>query len=174
MRDFDGGKYLQLRFTVYSFEFMVAFKFIYICGVKKIFLNFIFCSAVLLMPLFSSAQKTITTYHNDSSFVFTRDNRLDELIARQKDINSLKNTITGYRIQIYFGGVRQKAAEAKIDFTKKHTDLAAYLTYSAPNFKVRVGDFRTRLEAMRFMKTIEGQYTTTFIVPDEVKMAELK
>jgi hypothetical protein len=141
---------------------------------KKHFLNFIFCCAVLLLPLFSSAQKTVTTYHNDSSFVFTRDNRLDELITRQQDINALKNTISGFRIQIYFGGVRQKAAEAKIDFSKKHTDVASYLTYSAPNFKVRVGDFRTRFEAMRFMKSIEGQYTTTFIVPDEVKMPDLR
>lgn len=80
----------------------------------------------------------------------------------------------GYRVQIYFGGVRQKAAEVKLDFAGKHPEIASYLTYLAPNFKVRVGDFRTRLEAQGFLKSIEGQYPTSFIVQDEIKLPVLK
>ena len=82
--------------------------------------------------------------------------------------------MTGYRVQIYFGGVRQKAAEVKQDFSSKHSDVLSYLTYSAPNFKVRVGDFSTRLEAQGFLKSIEGQYPTSFIVQDEVRLPSLK
>ncbi len=77
-------------------------------------------------------------------------------------------------MQIYFGGVRQKAAEVKLDFSGKHSDVPSYLTYTAPNYKIRVGDFSTRLEAQRFLKSIEGQYTTAFIVPDEIKLPVLK
>jgi hypothetical protein len=120
------------------------------------------------------AQKTITTYHKDSTFILTRDERLDKLITKQKDYNTLRQTIPGYRIQIYFGGVRPKAAEVKIEFTQRHPAVPAYLTYNAPNYKVRVGDFRTRLEATKFMKSIEGLYPTMFIVPDEVALPPLK
>lgn len=82
--------------------------------------------------------------------------------------------MTGYRVQIYFGSVRQKASEVKMDFNSKHADVPQYLSYLAPNFKVRVGDFRTRLEAQGFLKSIEGQYPTSFIVQDEIKLPSLK
>jgi hypothetical protein len=127
-----------------------------------------------IVPALSLAQKTITTYHKDSTMILTRDERLDKLITKQKDNNALKQTIPGYRVQIYFGGVRPKASEVKIDFSREHPEVTSYLTYSAPNFKVRVGDFRTRIEAMKFMKSIEGEYPTVFIVPDEITLPPIK
>ena len=123
---------------------------------------------------YSLAQNIITTSNRDSTLFITRDTRIDELISRQKDNNVLKQSISGYRVQIYFGGVRQKAAELKIEFVAKHPDVPAYISYSSPNFKVRVGDFRTRLEAQKFLKSIEGQYSTSFIVPDDVKLPAFK
>ena len=137
---------------------------------KKLF----FILAFVVVPILSFAQKTITTYHKDSTMVLTRDERLDKLITKQKDYNAVKQTIPGYRVQIYFGGVRPKASEVKIEFSKEHSEVPAYLTYSAPNFKVRVGDFRTRLEAVKFLKSIEGEYPTMFIVPDEITLPPIK
>ena len=122
----------------------------------------------------SYGQKMLTTYHKDSTLVLTRDARVDELMARQKDSNTLRQSMNGYRVQIYFGSVRQKASEVKLDFTGKHPEIMAYLTYSAPNFKVRVGDFSTRLQAQKLFKSIEGQYPTCFIVPDEVRLPAMK
>jgi len=81
--------------------------------------------------------------------------------------------MAGYRVQIYFGSVRQKASEVKQDFSGKHPNTASYLTYLAPNFKVRVGDFRSRLDAQGFLKSIEGQYPTSFIVQDEINLPPL-
>jgi hypothetical protein len=129
---------------------------------------------LIVLPALSFAQKTITTYHKDSTMILTRDERLDKLITKQKDYNAVKQTIPGYRVQIYFGGVRPKASEVKIEFSREHSEVPAYLTYSAPNFKVRVGDFRTRLEAVKFLKSIEGEYPTTFIVPDEITLPPIK
>lgn len=125
------------------------------------------------LPCISTAQKYITSYHKDSTIILTRDARIDDLIAKQKDSNALKQTMTGYRVQIYFGSVRQKASDVKQDFSSKHTEVNSYLTYLAPNFKVRVGDFRTRLEAQGFLKSIEGQYPTSFIVQDEINLPPL-
>src|SRR5438105_3193545 len=100
-------------------------------------------NSLFILPYFSAcAQKVVTTYHKDSTLIITRDERLDQLIAKQKDDNTLKQTMPGYRIQIYFGGIRQKATELKNDFSSKHPEVPSYLSYSAPNFKVRVGDFR--------------------------------
>jgi hypothetical protein len=127
-------------------------------------LSMIFCQHTLF------AQKYVTQSNADSTIVITRDARVDDLIKKQKEINLQKQSIPGYRIQIYFGVNRTKATEVKTDFNAKHPEQASYLTYQQPNFKIRVGDFRTRLEAQKFLKDIEGQYTTSFIVADEIRL----
>jgi hypothetical protein len=132
----------------------------------------------IALLLFSSqtlaAQKYVTQSNADSTVLITKDQRLDDLIKKQKEINLQKQTIPGYRIQIFFGANRPKATEVKVDFNSKHPEVASYITYQQPNFKIRVGDFRTRLEAQKFLKAIEGQYATSFIVQDDIKLPPLK
>src|SRR5262249_48697727 len=114
------------------------------------------------------------TAEKDSAVVITKDQRLNELIEKQKEINILKQSISGYRVQVYFGRDRQKVNDLKQEFAAKHPEQNAYVTYQLPNFKVRVGDFRTRLEASKFLKQIENEYTSCFIVPDEISIKQLK
>lgn len=118
----------------------------------------------------SSAQKVVTTYNEDSTISITKDPRFDQLIDKQKKQNQANPTMPGYRIQIYFGGVRQKATEVKLEIQSKYPGVPAYLTYAQPNFKVRIGDYRNRFEAQKFLKEIEGMFPTSFIVPEDVKL----
>ena len=94
------------------------------------------------------------------------------LVERHKKICSAKMTMLGYRIQIYFGSERAKAQELKTDFNSAFPQTAAYLVYHQPNFKVRVGDFRTRLEAQGFLKKLGDRYSTAFIVNDDVRLPD--
>lgn len=133
----------------------------------------IFCFAVILSGNVP-AQTMVTQSNADSTVVITKDSRLDDLVKKQKEINQQKQTIPGFRIQIFFGSNRQRAQDVKVDFSVKHADVSSYLTYQQPNFKVRVGDFRTRLEAQKFQKRMEGEFATSFIVSDEIKLPALK
>jgi hypothetical protein len=135
---------------------------------------FIFLLAIFFPSQDLLAQKYVTQPNADSSVTITKDSRVDDLIKKQKEINQQKQTIPGYRVQIYFGAIRQKATELKNEFSALHPEVASYLTYKQPNFKVRVGDFRTRLEAQKFLKNIQGQYATSFIVTDDIKLPVLK
>ena len=82
-------------------------------------------------------------------------------------------SMPGYRIQIYFGNDRNKAQELRSEFQTYFPESPAYLIYQQPNFKVRIGDFRTRIEAAGYLKKMAGHYSNAFIVPDEVKLPEL-
>lgn len=93
-----------------------------------------------------------------------------DLVERHKRFGLLKQTTPGYRIQLYFGSERSKAAEIKTDFSNNFSNTSAYLIYQQPNFKIRVGDFKTRMEAFAFLESIKEFYTTSFIVPDEIKL----
>ena len=79
----------------------------------------------------------------------------------------------GYRVQVFFGSERQKAQEAKLQTTALYPDLGVYLVYQQPNFKVRIGDFKTRLDATRALREVQLNFPGAFIVPDEVKLPEL-
>jgi SPOR domain len=76
----------------------------------------------------------------------------------------------GYRIQIYFGADKAKAKEMKAKFLARYSEKAkAYDIYEVPNFKIRVGDFRSRLEAYRFLREIKGDFPTAFIVESDIE-----
>ncbi len=138
------------------------------------FVPVIFFLLILFWTQDVLAQNYVTQSNADSSISITQDARVDDLIKKQKEINQQKQTIPGYRVQIYFGTMRQKAIEFRSEFNSLHPETASYLTYKQPNFKVRVGDFRTRLEAQKFLKNIHEQYGSSFIVTDDIKLPGIK
>jgi len=48
--------------------------------------------------------------------------------------------------------------------------VRAYLTFKAPNYKVRVGDFRTKLDAQRFLIELTADYPNAFIITDQINL----
>jgi hypothetical protein len=99
-----------------------------------------------------------------------QDWRLEKLVNKQVEINLAKRKINGFRIQIHFGIQREPAKEIKSKFLLKYPETEAYEIYQQPNFKIRVGDFRTKLDAYRFLKQIQVEFPNSFIVADEIQM----
>lgn len=110
--------------------------------------------------------------HSQTYSLKTQDSLIHQLVNRHVAINQAKRTMPGYRVQIYFGPNRTKANEVKTDFLGIFPNTGAYLVYQQPNFKIRVGDYKSRLEAQKFLKEIQSLYATAFIVKDEVKLPE--
>ncbi len=79
--------------------------------------------------------------------------------------------IPGFRVRI-FSDNRQSAridAENTMKaFVQKYPDVPAYISYANPYFKVTVGDFRTRSEAMSFMREILSEFQKAFIVKEGI------
>ncbi len=74
-----------------------------------------------------------------------------------------------WRVQIYFGTGRSGRASAKSikkNFEAAHPEVPSYLIFEEPYFKVRVGDFDTRLDAERLKLQIIEEYDKIFIVED--------
>jgi hypothetical protein len=98
-----------------------------------------------------------------------KDNRIEELNKTFSTTFSLK----GFRIQIYSGNKRQPANQARATFLKAHPKTKAHLNYDQPYYKVRVGDFRTKLEAFKYKNVIAHEFPNCFIVKDELDINEL-
>jgi hypothetical protein len=97
------------------------------------------------------------------------DARLDVLMKKHKTgSGSGIYSGRGYRVQIYSGNDRNKANRMKVDFMRRFPGVHAYMTYVAPQFRVKVGDFHSRAEAMELYRKLGTLYNPCMIVPDMV------
>ncbi|MCB0768158.1 MAG: SPOR domain-containing protein [Flavobacteriales bacterium] len=80
-----------------------------------------------------------------------------------------KHRTDGYRVQIFLGD-RTTAETTKRTFLQKNPEVPVYLSWLAPNFRLRVGDCRTRLEAEHLLHEVKTTFPGSYIVPDEIEM----
>jgi hypothetical protein len=105
-----------------------------------------------------------------------QDDRVDLLVSKHVQINQYKNGMEGYRIQIFFdsgNNSKTKAQSVYEGFKAKYPDVRAYLSFKSPNYKVRVGDFRTRLDAQRFLNDIIFEYPNAWIIADQINLPDV-
>lgn len=105
-----------------------------------------------------------------------QDARVDMLVTKHIQINQAINAMDGYRIQLFSdsGNNSKTAAQAVQDeFLVKYPETGVYLTFKSPNYKVRIGDFRTRLDAQRFLNEIAVDYPNAFIIVDQINLPKV-
>jgi hypothetical protein len=105
-----------------------------------------------------------------------QDVRVDTLLAKHKYINEINPEIEGWRIQIFFESgnfSKRLAVEAKSTFVEKYPEVPSYILFHEPYYKVRVGDYRTRMDAEKFLREIEKDYPNAFVVTDEINFPAL-
>lgn len=103
-----------------------------------------------------------------NSIEIIKDNRIDKLNETYVSTYELK----GFRVQIFSGNKKQPARQARLKFTKMYNKTKAYETYEQPNFKVRVGDFKTKIEALKFKKELANHFPNAFIVEDSIEFKD--
>jgi hypothetical protein len=104
---------------------------------------------------------------------YTQDEKITTLVNRRLEENRVKQSSEGFRVQLHFGNDRDKARDVKSKFLNQHQDVPAYESYQQPNFRIRVGNFRTRLEAMKFLKSIKSEFPSAFVVSDDIQFTPL-
>jgi len=103
--------------------------------------------------------------------IISQDIRVNNLIYNHIEQNKRKAGVPGYRIRIFNdigSDARENSQKVKADFFDKFPDIPVYREYDNPYFKVYVGDFRTKIDAMKKFKRIKHYFPAAFIVPDEI------
>jgi len=102
---------------------------------------------------------------------------INDIVQMHVAHNRSVGTIDGFRIQIFYdsgNNSKSNAYSALSNFRSKFPDIPAYLSYNEPNYKVRVGNFRTRLDAQRFFQFIVTDFSMSYIVKDDIKYPSLE
>ncbi len=100
-----------------------------------------------------------------------------EAQVEQYRATAAKAKTKGFRVQLLsLNGPQAKdeAQKARLLFQRSWPQHAAYMVWDSPNWKLRVGDFRTRLDATLFWKQVYLQFPQAYVVMDEVKPRQEK
>ncbi|RLD89680.1 MAG: hypothetical protein DRJ09_06245 [Bacteroidetes bacterium] len=130
---------------------------------KRVFLTVIFM-AIMVM---ANAQQ--------GNVVVKADPRVDSLIAMHAAHNQAYPFVEGYRIQVFkdSGNDALDAARDIMDqFHEDFPDIPAYLSFQEPYYRVRVGDFRTRLEALEQLENIKRKFRNVWVIKDYIRFSE--
>ncbi|MDP2887531.1 MAG: SPOR domain-containing protein [Bacteroidota bacterium] len=149
------------------------------------------CSVILFLGLLSASvyaqNDTLALYPGISSqtakmeellgkLSIRQDPRITDLLVRHSQINQRKRGTDGFRLEIFFSSgnkAREQAERVRNDFNLTFPAIPTYLIFQTPNFKLRVGDFRNKSEALKAKSTISYKYPNAFIVKDIIRFPEL-
>lgn len=115
----------------------------------------------LLIQLYSHAQSNVN-----------KDSRIDALIKQEGQVipPATSPQIVGYRIQLFFDDNKTAVDEARSKFLNLHPKVDTYVIYTAPNYFLKAGDFRSQMDAEKIKATVDAQFPTAFIVKEKVNL----
>jgi len=104
-----------------------------------------------------------------------KDPRIQSLIVQEGAIipPATAPQITGYRIQLFWDSSKDAVNDARSKFIAIYPKIDTYVVFNAPNFFLKVGDFRTQMEAEKIKSSVESQFPTSNIVKEKVNLPRI-
>lgn len=105
--------------------------------------------------------------------ILNQDTRIDTLLLKQRQIHANDSTIDGFRVQIFMelGNDALKHADSVREvFVKDYPEVPIYLLFGQPYYRLRVGDYRTRLEAENMYQRLKKEYKNAFVTADRIEL----
>jgi hypothetical protein len=137
--------------------------------------NVIFFVFVLIAGLRSGFAQEVSK--DSGSVTIYQDKLIDELVQKQVKLSVAGSNEDGYRIQIFSdsgNNSKTKAQSAMDEFLAKYPEMKAYLVFKSPNYKVKIGDFRSRLDAIRYLNRISAEFPNAFIISDLINLPQIE
>lgn len=131
--------------VIYFYKQQKILNFKCICIMKK--------KLIVLFLIFFSAKENMI-----GQIITVKDERIDKMVMQKA-----QKEIMGYRIQICFDSEKKTVDSARTKFSSQFPKIDTYIKFEAPNFNLKVGDFRTLIEAEKIKEKIMGEFTITII-----------
>lgn len=114
---------------------------------------------------------------NGGTVNFKGETAANDVVKLHIRMNREQKTVTGYRIQIFSGNSYdysiERLQQMKTDFETEFPDIPVYLNYFDPDFKIRAGNFRNRLDCIPTLKRIRRKYPSSYPVKMDIPVSDL-
>lgn len=126
-----------------------------------------FCFSIVLTVFASVAQEGHVEIYKDQ--------RIDGLVKKQGMVipPATSPQMPGYRVQLVFDSDRKIIDDARTRFIASYPKVDTYVIYNAPNYVLKVGDFRSQLEAEKVKDSFVRDFPTCFIIKEMINLPRI-
>ena len=123
-----------------------------------------------MFPIFVFSQSD-TTFNTKGEIISINQKGVDKLVSKYKQILKKTGGVEGWRIQLIFKDQKEEILPYQIKFTNLYPEIPVQIAFDSPNYKLTVGNFRTRNKALKIKhqisKNFPGAYPVQSIIdPD--------
>lgn len=116
-----------------------------------------------------------TSWCQSGNITIIKDERIENIIKNKSQINppATSPQISGYRVQLVFDSNKKTIDDARNKFVSSNSKIDTYILYNAPNFILKVGDFRTKIEADMLKDAMMRDFPTCFVVKEMINLPRI-
>ena len=97
------------------------------------------------------------------SITVSQDSKFEQILTEKRKLNATITTNDRYKVQI-FSGDSESAKKNLADFRKDNKMIEGTIVFNTPNYKVWVGNFKTRIEAERNLIEILKKHPKALLI----------
>ncbi len=118
---------------------------------------------------------SLISFSQENQIEIIKDYRIDALVKKQGEIIPPASVpqIIGYRIQLFFDTEKKAVDDARAKFISMYPKVDTYVTYTAPNYFLKVGNFRTHLEAEKVKTSVDKEFPTNYIIKELINLPRI-
>ena len=117
-----------------------------------------------MFPIFVFSQSD-TTFNTKGQIISINQKGVDNLVSKYKQILKKTGGVEGWRIQLIFKDQKEEILPYQIKFTNLYPEIPVQIAFDSPNYKLTVGNFRTRNEALKIKHQISKNFPGAYPVP---------
>jgi hypothetical protein len=106
---------------------------------------------------------SINSFTQEGTLVLVQDHKLTKLMELKKEVNSVDFTSGQYTVQV-FNGQYEKGIELVEELMSNEKFKDVYFSFETPYYKIRIGKFVSKIEAIKELQIIKKTFPSAFIL----------
>jgi hypothetical protein len=136
--------------------------------------NFLTCFVMLLLLNQAEAQTMVSDTLQGGNIIVRKDARFNLLEKKEMEFNVLgSKSAKGYRLLVMNSNDREKVMAVRSKLLQQFPEQKVYMTFQAPNIKLKFGNFVDKAEAEKYRDLLGSQKivtTNVYVVPEIVEV----
>ena len=106
---------------------------------------------------------SLNSFTQEGTLVLVQDHKLTKLMELKKEVNSVDFTSGQYTVQV-FNGQYEKGIELIEELMSDEKFKDVYFSFETPYYKIRIGKFVSKIEAIKELQKIKKTFPSAFIL----------
>ena len=106
---------------------------------------------------------SLNSFTQEGTLVLVQDQKLTKLMELKKEVNSVDFTSGQYTVQV-FNGQYEKGIELVEELMSNEKFKDVYFSFETPYYKIRIGKFVSKIEAIKELQKIKKTFPSAFIL----------